>query len=252
MAMEPQEKEELPDYEKMRLKNIQEQKAMFLEQLKKSATALTNSMKPKPKAYTPNPQYRRKTVVRKIYSTRSSTPTSSLVSPNDSPRKIDEDDYSSDEEYVELAPKKRRSMPSRWMFDPNEKVLAPEDVTDAMLDNVADYVSFKVYGATGTTCHQCRQKTTDQKTICRSGNCAGGRGLFCGVCLRNRYGQDCRKALKDPEWWCPPCMDYCNCSICRNRIGKGATGIMTQLAVSRGFPSVHHYLDSLVNKANKK
>ena len=29
--------------------------------------------------------------------------------------------------------------------------------------------------------------------------------MFCGVCLRNRYGQDARKALKDPDWWCPPC-----------------------------------------------
>ena len=40
------EKEEVPDcdYEKMRMKNIAEQKAMFLEQLKKSATTLSNSM----------------------------------------------------------------------------------------------------------------------------------------------------------------------------------------------------------------
>ena len=29
-------------------------------------------------------------------------------------------------------------------------------------------------------------------------------------------------------------------------IGKGATGIMTQLALSEGFASVHHYWDSLV------
>ena len=46
-----EEKEELPDYEKNRMKNIQEQKAMFLEQLKKSAKALSNSVKPKPKPF---------------------------------------------------------------------------------------------------------------------------------------------------------------------------------------------------------
>jgi len=253
MTLVAEEKEDLPDYEILRNKNIQEQKALFLAQLKKSATALSNSMKPKPKAYTPNPNYRRKVVERKIYPTRSSTPKSSLVTPSESSKYIDEDDdYSTDEEFEELPPKKRRSMPGRWMYDPNAEPMKAEDVTQDMLDNVADYVSQKVYGQTGTTCHQCRQKTLDQKTICRSGNCAGVRGMFCGICLRNRYGQDVRKALKDPEWWCPPCLDVCNCSICRNRIGKGATGIMTQFAMSKGFASVHHYLDSLVNKANKK
>lgn len=28
----------------------------------------------------------------------------------------------------------------------------------------------------GTTCHQCRQKTIDQKTICFNKNCMGTRG----------------------------------------------------------------------------
>lgn len=28
----------------------------------------------------------------------------------------------------------------------------------------------------GTSCHQCRQKTNDMKTICRSGACFGVRG----------------------------------------------------------------------------
>ena len=70
-----EEKEELPDYEKTRMKNIQEQKAMFLEQLKKSAKALSNSVKPKPKPFcTPNGSdkatFRRQKIVRKIYSTR--------------------------------------------------------------------------------------------------------------------------------------------------------------------------------------
>ena len=87
----------------------------------------------------------------------------------------------------------------------------------------------------GTTCHQCRQKTLDAKTVCRSGSCNGVRGAFCGVCLKNRYGQDAREALKDPEWSCPPCQGRCNCSICRNRANKGATGILTPLAISKGI-----------------
>jgi len=62
--------------------------------------------------------------------------------------------------------------------------------------NVVDRVSNKVYSHDGTTCDQCRQETTDMKTLCRSGNCAGLRGYFCGVCLLNRYGQDARRLSK--------------------------------------------------------
>ena len=43
-------------------------------------------------------------------------------------------------------------------------------------------------------------------------------GMFCGVYLKNRYGMDIKEALKDDNWWCPPCMDYCNCSNPRKRI----------------------------------
>lgn len=50
----------------------------------------------------------------------------------------------------------------------------------------------------GSTCHQCRQKTVDTKTCCRSEDCRGIQGQFCGPCLRNRYGEDVRKALRDP------------------------------------------------------
>lgn len=50
----------------------------------------------------------------------------------------------------------------------------------------------------GSTCHQCRQKTIDTKTCCRSEACRGVQGQFCGPCLRNRYGEDVKKALLDP------------------------------------------------------
>ena len=47
---------------------------------------------------------------------------------------------------------------------------------------------------------------------------------------------------------CPPCLDVCNCSICRNRMGKGATGPITWLAHDKGFASVKDYLASLAAK----
>merc|ERR1712112_624410 len=70
----------------------------------------------------------------------------------------------------------------------------------------------------------------------------GVRGQFCGICLKNRYGEDAKEALLDPNWKCPPCRNFCNCSICRNRKGKGATGILIQLAQSKGFDNVAAYL----------
>lgn len=50
----------------------------------------------------------------------------------------------------------------------------------------------------GSSCHQCRQKTLDTKTICRSGFCVGAKGQFCGPCLKNRYGEDVRDVLLNP------------------------------------------------------
>jgi hypothetical protein len=72
---------------------------------------------------------------------------------------------------------RRRSHPGRWMINPNENILKPEDVTVAMLNRVSYSSTNKVYCTrTGTSCHQCRQKTKDMKTRCRSGFCAGVRG----------------------------------------------------------------------------
>lgn len=116
------------------------------------------------------------------------------------------------------------------------------EVTDDVLKHVVTCVSAKVYSQSGSTCHQCRQKTIDTKTFCRSGRCTGVRGQFCGVCLLNRYGEDIVKALLDEKWTCPPCRDICNCSICRNRKGLPPTGILTPLALHKGYDSVKDYL----------
>jgi len=152
----------------------------------------------------------------------------------------DSDDYQAYEDRV----KKRAPRPGQ--IDPNENVLMPEDVTKAMLNKICERFGDKTYNQTiGTSCHQCRQKTTDTKTICRSGKCVGVRGQFCGRCLEIRYGEDCKEALMNPSWSCPPCRGFCNCSICRNRNGKGATGILHHLAQAKGFDDVASYLKSL-------
>ncbi|XP_063767263.1 cell division cycle-associated 7-like protein isoform X2 [Eleginops maclovinus] len=124
-----------------------------------------------------------------------------------------------------------------------------EDITEEEIQLVADNMTEKVYNRdTGTTCHQCRQKTVDTKTFCRSEDCRGILGQFCGPCLRNRYGEDVKKALLDPKWKCPPCRGICNCSFCRQREGRCPTGILFPLAQYHGFSDVHSYLSSLRNK----
>ncbi|XP_062401796.1 cell division cycle-associated protein 7-like [Sardina pilchardus] len=124
-----------------------------------------------------------------------------------------------------------------------------EEITEDELELVATTLTEKIYNReTGSTCHQCRQKTVDTKTCCRSEDCRGIQGQFCGPCLRNRYGEDIRTALLDPEWTCPPCRGMCNCSICRNRDGRCPTGILFPLAQYHGFSDVHSYLTSLRDK----
>ncbi|OWK64206.1 Cell division cycle-associated 7-like protein [Lonchura striata] len=121
-----------------------------------------------------------------------------------------------------------------------------EDITEEDLDNIAITVRDKVYDKVlGSTCHQCRQKTTDTKTICRKQGCGGVRGQFCGPCLRNRYGEDVKSALLDPAWICPPCRGVCNCSYCRRRDGRCATGMLIHLAKFYGYNNVKEYLESL-------
>ncbi|GAA6231184.1 cell division cycle-associated protein 7 [Lates japonicus] len=121
-----------------------------------------------------------------------------------------------------------------------------EDITEAELQGICQNAREKVYDrVTGSTCHQCRQKTTDTKTNCRNPECAGVRGQFCGPCLRNRYGEEVREALLNPEWQCPPCRGICNCSFCRAREGRCATGVLVYLAKYHGYDNVHAYLNSL-------
>lgn len=148
------------------------------------------------------------------------------------------------EEVDEPAQSRRRSYNGAMAIP--HLVRPVEDITEAELEGICFNVREKVYNSsTGSTCHQCRQKTTDTKTNCRNPECVGVRGQFCGPCLRNRYGEEVRDALLDPEWICPPCRGICNCSFCRAREGRCATGVLVYLAKYHGFDNVHAYLKSL-------
>ncbi|XP_029645335.1 cell division cycle-associated protein 7 [Octopus sinensis] len=192
-----------------------------------------------------------------VSSTVSSSSSLSSVSPSVSPEKLlvrfpffkrpisdgssidfidDSDDVSSEQCLLD----------NRRMARVPPKVKSPDEITEADLELVAEYVSQKKYDSLcGTTCHQCRQKTSDMKTICRSSNCVGVRGQFCGPCLRNRYGEAAIEALKDANWVCPPCRGICNCSFCRRKKGRACTGRMIHHARDMGFSNVSDYLKSL-------
>ena len=78
-----------------------------------------------------------------------------------------------------------------------------EEVTEEEIRNISSNSREKIYNRSlGSTCHQCRQKTTDTKTNCRNLDCGGIRGQFCGPCLRNRYGEEVKDALLDPVSGC--------------------------------------------------
>ncbi|XP_075685592.1 cell division cycle-associated protein 7 [Rhinoderma darwinii] len=167
----------------------------------------------------------------------------------------DDDDYVEDDHYY-LVRKRKMEDECEDNYVPRYRhqsslsyphVIRPvEDITEEELHAICVNAREKVYNkATGTTCHQCRQKTIDTKTNCRNHECMGVRGQFCGPCLKNRYGEDVKIALLDPEWKCPPCRGICNCSFCRQRKGRCATGVLVYLAKYHGYDNVHAYLNSL-------
>ncbi|KAK9816278.1 hypothetical protein WJX74_000473 [Apatococcus lobatus] len=86
---------------------------------------------------------------------------------------------------------------------------------------------------TGTTCHQCRQKTIDAKAKCTSCTL-----YWCSRCLLNRYGEEVDKVILLAAWPCPRCRKACNCSSCRKRLGMAATGILAHVSKAAGFTSV--------------
>ena len=117
------------------------------------------------------------------------------------------------------------------------------DFCEEDLLSVAETVAEKRYDSiNGTSCHQCRQKTDDLKTVCRNENCIGIRGQFCGPCLRNRYGESVKEAIMDPDWVCPPCRKICNCSLCMKKRGRSCTGHLIGIARQNGYTDVKSFL----------
>ncbi|XP_044026922.1 cell division cycle-associated 7-like protein [Siniperca chuatsi] len=148
-----------------------------------------------------------------------------------------------DDEHVGKGRKKRKSHISRRS---QYEVKSVDEITKEDLDNIAYRSKDKIWDKeNGSSCHQCRQKTLDTKTVCRSGFCVGAKGQFCGPCLKNRYGEDVRAVLLDPTWSCPICREMCNCSLCRKKEGRCATGILVGLARYNGHNNVHEYLESI-------
>uniref|UniRef100_A0A2K5D2I2 Zinc-finger domain-containing protein n=1 Tax=Aotus nancymaae TaxID=37293 RepID=A0A2K5D2I2_AOTNA len=134
-----------------------------------------------------------------------------------------------------------RSCRSRSSMTLPHIICPVEEIRGDELENICSNSRKKIHNRSLGSCHQCHQKTINTKTISRQW---GVRGQFCGPCLRNRYGEEVRDALLDPNWHCLPCQGICNCSFCRQRDGRCATGVLVYLA-KYGFGNVHAYLKSL-------
>ena len=102
-----------------------------------------------------------------------------------------------------------------------------------------------------TSCHFCRQKSSDAKTTCQCATWAKapeggrGRGSWCGWCLEMRMGENIEEAIADDEWRCPACRDICNCSganCLRHKRHLFPTQQLTREAEQYGWQSVAHYL----------
>ncbi|CAH0384143.1 unnamed protein product [Bemisia tabaci] len=268
---------ELSDYEKLRLKNIAERQKSFddymkqnglqsfdlskagkevanivrSEQLQKeNVSESTQAKKFKvrarktstPPSFVPVRRSKRSTVRKVKYSELINENDENLsssveVDPDYSLEELDEDYYTE----LEFKPKKRRIV-RRRESDNCRIILSPEEITDEMLSKIAHSSKKKYSSDQGSTCHQCRQKTLDTKTICRSQDCNGVRGQFCGPCLKNRYGELVADCLLDPDWSCPVCRGLCNCSICRTRNGLKPTGILVPLLKDTEHSNVSDFL----------
>jgi len=243
----PEEKGVKSEYEQERDKKIKDKNELFaaLKAQWSNFKAATAEAKPKPKQRSSYQRTEFTGEVRRSNRSIGEKPEYGELSDEWRPpaqKRSREDGF--DEDNYRVVQRKNPGGQGRTILDPNTDFLMPEDVTDAMIDKI-HWFGRKVYdSAVGTSCHQCRQKTTDQKTICRSGYCVGIRGQFCGTCLENRYGENVGVALKDPDWTCPPCRNICNCSFCL----ETPTGQLIYLARGKGFKSVHHYLAHLREK----
>ncbi|XP_072759124.1 cell division cycle-associated 7-like protein isoform X2 [Anoplolepis gracilipes] len=256
------------DYEALRQKNLSERKAFFaglFEDIKKETSEIKELEKKRLDDHNiedaPAKKRRRtgdlenfnagkiRLQFRRTYNTRSRKKPSQrsidLMKMGVCDVDEEEEEYTSeDDSFNEKKQKRRGYRTTKSEYDP-ENIPSVDEITEKMLNNVARKSSKKIYcKINGTSCHQCRQKTLDTKTVCRSGECVGVRGQFCGPCLKGRYGESAIEALKDPDWACPPCRGLCNCSICRTRSGLPPTGPLALAVQGEGYSSVMAYLQA--------
>lgn len=249
--------EELSQSLKKRNKNIEENKAMLA---KLFADLSTMAVLTPPST----PQKRKSTLEKGKPKKRKSEPDAGSERRNPSRKARPPEKFAVEEQSEPVPRKVRRVVDLRALMEVDEEkifvggkkrkgyrrsqyyVKSVDEITEEELDNIAYRSKDKIWDKDyGSSCHQCRQKTLDTKSVCRSGFCSGVKGQFCGPCLKNRYGEDVRTALLDPTWSCPICRGMCNCSLCRKKEGRCATGILVQLARYNGHDNVHEYLESI-------
>ncbi|CAH1732953.1 unnamed protein product [Aphis gossypii] len=252
----------LSEYELLRLenmKNLQQEVGDLFNNTVQSAQKLNKNLKFRSKrkpAYRPGQRIKLFSKLEKSSNMKKTQSEDIRRSLRDKRKRIN---YDSNKENNDGKNKKRRQRYSHQKKFPlnKPKGLKPKfsrkvprldvsNVTQEMLDNIVYSSVGKKYSTDeGTTCHQCRQKTMDQKSFCRNKSCNGMRGMFCGFCLSRRYGEDVAEALLNPLWTCPPCLGRCNCSICRRDQGKDPTGQLAQVAKAKGYNSVYDLLKTI-------
>ncbi|KAG9299940.1 hypothetical protein G9A89_009668 [Geosiphon pyriformis] len=104
----------------------------------------------------------------------------------------------------------------------------------------------------GSSCHQCRQKTVEEKVRCTR---ILENGKQCTLmmdnrCLSARYGESVKEAKHSGCWECPKCRGICNCSNCLGKKGLAATGILYYTAVEHGYSNAKEYLAATKSARN--
>ncbi|KAI9468785.1 hypothetical protein LPJ78_002462 [Coemansia sp. RSA 989] len=123
------------------------------------------------------------------------------------------DDYKSPPRYKRA--KSKQSKPSLRRSNPGRRI-----------------VGGRVYDSTkGRTCHQCRQKTMDDKMVCTNDHCTL---MMDYTCLLNRYNEHWEQ-LDHSTWTCPKCRNICNCSFCMKKRGKAPTGQLSTFIKLNGI-----------------
>jgi len=113
----------------------------------------------------------------------------------------------------------RKSLRLKRAQDPTIEIYTELEDTPVNKEVVARRGARLYDPVNGVTCHQCRQKTLDPKSICANEMTVGSiyRHKYCGSCLRNRYNENIEEVNQNKNWLCPFCRGDCNCSICKKK-----------------------------------